>query len=130
MKIDINGILYGSIRVRILFVAIVVVVLFITTIYSSLSRVGTVMVLKKESKELKQEIKENQKIINNLSVDLANKTTALNQAKAEFLEAELRYNILKSNNRIINIKYEKLYKNYHGLSDDDKWKYFRAVVSE
>jgi hypothetical protein len=129
MFIDINKLLYGYTKIRTYLVVIAVIILA-AILYSSIKNAGTVAALKKEQKELKQEIKANNKMLDNLSVELANKTSELNVIKQDFLEAELNLKIEKSKTLIINKKYEKILYNYNILNNDDKWKYFRSIVSE
>lgn len=108
------------------YIIIVLVFLFILNGFLFTSGVST---LKKENKALQATIKANNKQIDQLSIDISNLKNDISQELIIIEKQKKELTDLKAKNKLIEKKYEKLFKNYNNLSSDDKWEYFRTIIN-
>lgn len=104
--------------------------LLILFVFSGVFYSSGIKVLKKENKELKATIKANDKVIDNLSVDISRIKTEIAQEIYVADSLKIALSVLKKKNQFITRKYEKIISDYNSLSDDAKWQYFRSAINQ
>lgn len=108
----------------------IIIVLLILFVFSGVFYSSGISTLKKENKELQATIKANNKQIDQLSTDISNLKTDISQELIIIEEQKKELTDLKSKNKLIIRKYEKILSNYNSLNDDDKWVYFRTIINK